>query len=162
MSLQEQIKDIQGTFLPIIEGEKIRMAFYIGQLCWNYMRDLLKEDETVNTTELIEACQEETGLSQNLIKNASLLFNWFLNNEFIHDGGICMDYLYSWWDEKQKGNVTLAKIYRVILPKVEKEKKNAKIEGIKKDLNKYINDADYVTIKLTREGNLLLDVEGGL
>lgn len=155
----ESLKEIQSAYVPVIEATRIEYAFYIGQLCFDLMQELNEGD--MGIAELLDNCQEELGISRNLISNTTLFYTWCVERCFIVDG-INMDILFSWWENNQKGQPTLAKIYRLILPKVEKKKRNEKIEGIKKNIGQYINDADYASIKLSKEGNLLLEIEGGL
>lgn len=159
--LREQLKEIYASYVPVIEVPKIEQAFAVGQLCFNLMQEL-NEDGSLGIAELLDICQEELGISRNLISNTALFYTWCVNNDLLLDSDLSIDKLYTYWEDKYGGLPTLAKLYRLILPKVEKKVRNAKIEGIKKNLNKYINDADYASIKLTKEGNLLLDVEGGL
>ena len=154
----DDLKDIQGTFLPILESTKIEYAFNIGRLCVEVMAAILEMSPNQPIEQIRIDCQDELGLSKNQVQNTALLYHWTKENGMIVDDSIHMDILYNYWERLQGGQVTLAKLYRLICPKPAKEDRAIKKTTLKRQIGKAINEADYIDFKALDGAKMILNV----
>jgi hypothetical protein len=158
----ELLKDVQSAFIPAIESNRIQYAFYVGQLCWYLMQEIAKEDETIGIDELLTDCMEEMELSRNQVSNTSLFYNWTVEQGMVIDADLNMDILFSWWEHKQGGFPTIAKINRLICPKPAKEDREVKKATIKRQIGLAIAKSDYVDVKCLNGANMILNLQEGI
>lgn len=152
----EDIKAIQSAYLPLIEESRIRMAYETGKVCFELMQSINKNG-LMGIEELLELCVDETGLSRNTINNTALLYSklkdWEIKGEFN------FDLFVTEWYAGTGNQPTVAKIYRVILPKPQKSDRESKRTNIKKQIGKAMEQANYIHVHLMTDNTTVLTLD---